>query len=157
MVPRVSETGRTGGALTRPDLPGKKITLSTTAPGPYCKAFLSHSHTRPACTAVPVPFPFPRLPGSSCHSPLPPPPTPTDSAYTLRETNDRAAAERGACPAHKPQGWVTYGVAMAATTHPSVFALFCLRPAFMASQMPGVTCLCPHPPQLATFILSSEK
>ena len=46
---------------------------------------------------------------------------------------------------------------MAATTHPSVFALFCLRPAFTASQMPGVSCLCPHPPQLATFILSSEK
>lgn len=117
MVPRVSETGRTGGALTRPDLPGKKITLSTTASGPYCKAFLPHSHTRPSCTAVPVPFPF-RLPGSSCHSPIPPPPIPTDSAYTLRETNDGAAAERGACPAHKPQGWVTSGVAMAANTHP---------------------------------------
>lgn len=58
---------------------------------------------------------------------LPLPSTPTGLAYSLRETNDWASAERGACPAHKPRGWVMSGVAMAATTHPSVFSPFCLR------------------------------
>lgn len=128
---------------------------------------LSHSQA----SAVPPP---PLLHSHSC--PVPPPVNclapiaaspstlyPTAQAYTLRETNDGASAERGVCPAHKPQGWVTSGVAMAATTHPSVFPLFCLRPALMASEcLENKVSLClghlsMPTPTMATFILSWER
>lgn len=69
MVPRVQKAGRIGGALTRPDLFGKKIILSEpllTAPsqplGPIINStsgpFLPPCYPCPSCTTLPAPFPF---------------------------------------------------------------------------------------------------
>lgn len=91
------------------------------------------SPTPPANHSRPLPLPV------NCLVPPVTAPPSTAQAFALRETNDRASAERGACPAHKPRGWVTSGVAMAATTHQSVFPLFCLGPALVASPVPGGT------------------
>jgi hypothetical protein len=129
MVFRALKTGRMWGALTGLGLFGKNIPLSQ-VPFSLSDAITASGPTSPVL--------FLSTAQHSCHTP---PSTPTTLAHSLRETNDRASAERGACPAHKPRGWVMSGVAMAATTHPSVFSPFCLKAdqSWLVSWVPGET------------------